>query len=225
MYKIIFFLLLYVITFAQNSTDELGRKQGKWMQKHDNGNLRYEGTFLNDVPTGIFLYYNERGILKANLEYFNEGTSAAARLYHPNEKVSAVGVYENEEKVQLWKYYDQNGVLIRDEKFKAGKLHGEIKAYYLDGKLLESSNYTEGKQEGENTQYYRNGKLKLVSNYANGKLEGEYILYNSAGIKTYEGKYLNDLKEGIWKYYKSDGSFDYKIDYENGIYQTQENNE
>ncbi|MDB2613493.1 hypothetical protein N9Y89_02255 [bacterium] len=54
-------------------------------------------------------------------------------------------------------------------------------------------------------------------------LDNSYLFFS--GVKTYEGKYLNDLKEGIWKYYKSDGSFDYKIDYENGIAQTQENNE
>ena len=68
MYKIIILLFVSNIAFAQNLIDEQARKQGKWSQNYDNGQLRYEGSFLDDNPTGIFLYYTEGGILKANFE-------------------------------------------------------------------------------------------------------------------------------------------------------------
>ena len=78
------FLFVSVAVLSQNVIDDQGRKQGKWSQNYDNGQLRYEGSFIDDNPSGIFLYYTERGVLKANLEYFNEGESASARLYHGN---------------------------------------------------------------------------------------------------------------------------------------------
>ena len=182
MYKIIFFLLISIFSFAQNSTDELGRKQGKWSQKYDNGGLRYDGNFVDDKPTGIFLYYTKSGLLKANLEYFNEGESASARLYHSNRKVKAVGLYQNEQKEQLWKYYDFRENLIREENYKNGKLEGQTTLYYTDGNVLEKSNYVADKKEGKSTQYYRNGQLKVSANYIGGKLDGIYTLYNSKTI-------------------------------------------
>ena len=219
MYKIIFFLLISISSFAQNSTDELGRKQGKWSQKYDNGGLRYDGNFVDDKPTGIFLYYTESGLLKANLEYFNEGESASARLYHSNRKVKAVGLYISEQKEQLWKYYDFRENLIREENYKNGMLEGLTTLFYRDGSVLEKTTYVADKKEGNSTQYYRNGQLKVSAHYKGGKLDGIYTLYNSEGVKKYQGKYSNDIKEGIWKYYKSDKSFDYQIQYINGISQ------
>ena len=99
MFKIIVCLFISAFTLAQNVTDENGRKQGRWSQNYDNGQLRYEGSFVDGNPSGIFLYYTERGVLKANLEYFNEGKSASARFYHANGKVQAVGLYKNELKI------------------------------------------------------------------------------------------------------------------------------
>ena len=219
MYKIIMCLFISALALAQNVTDEQGRKQGKWSQNHDNGQLRYEGSFVDDNPSGIFLYYTERGVLKANLEFFNEGESASARLYHANGKVQAVGLYQNELKEQLWKYYDKKEKLIREENYKIGKLEGQTTLYYPDGNVLEKSTYVADKKDGKSLQYYRNGQLKLSANYKADKLEGSYTLYNSAGVKKYSGKYLNDIKDGIWKYYKDDKSFDYQIEYINGISQ------
>ena len=219
MYKIIFFLLISAITFAQNITDDLGHKQGKWSQNYDNGQLRYEGSFIDDKPSGIFLYYNERGLLKANLEYFNEGEYASARLYHSNNKVKAVGLYIHEQKEQLWKYYDTRENLIREENYKNGQLEGETTLFYVDGNVLDKTTYSVGKKEGKSLQYYRNGQLKVSANYAANKLEGTYTLYNSEGVKKYQGKYSNDIKVGIWKYYKDDKSFDYQIEYIDGISQ------
>ena len=58
MYKIIMCLFISAVVFAQNMTDEQGRKQGKWSQNHDNGQLRYEGIFVDDNPSGISLFFS-----------------------------------------------------------------------------------------------------------------------------------------------------------------------
>ena len=150
MYKIIILLFVSNIAFAQNLIDEhknmQRQKQGKWSQNHDNGQLRYEGSFLDDNPTGIFLYYTEGGILKANFEYFNGGKSASARFYHANGKVRAVGIYQNEMKEQLWKYYDTRENLLERENYKNGKLEGQTTLYYANGNVLEKSNYVADKK-------------------------------------------------------------------------------
>ena len=87
-----FFRVLLLCQFplfllAQNTLDQNSLKQGKWTKNHPNGKLRYVGMFKNDIPIGIFKHYDTKGRLTVNLEYFNEGQSAAARLYHQMEKL------------------------------------------------------------------------------------------------------------------------------------------
>ena len=41
-----------------NKTDNQGRRQGKWIDFHDNGKTRYIGEFKNNEPIGEFLYYS-----------------------------------------------------------------------------------------------------------------------------------------------------------------------
>ncbi|MCF0207492.1 MAG: hypothetical protein HUK15_08695, partial [Bacteroidales bacterium] len=50
-----------------NYIDINKKKQGKWVKKYDNGQIRYEGFFTNDQPTGTFKYYHENGKQKSIL--------------------------------------------------------------------------------------------------------------------------------------------------------------
>ena len=51
-------LLLSENIYAQNNynkTDKHGRRQGKWIEYHNNGQIRYKGQFKNNEPVGEFL--------------------------------------------------------------------------------------------------------------------------------------------------------------------------
>ena len=45
-----------------NRKDKLGRKQGLWQEYFDNGNLSSEGNYLDDLKSGLFKTYDEKGI-------------------------------------------------------------------------------------------------------------------------------------------------------------------
>ena len=55
-----------------NKTDNQGRRQGKWIDFHDNGKTRYTGEFKNNEPIGEFLYYSEDGTLIAKNNYLKK---------------------------------------------------------------------------------------------------------------------------------------------------------
>ena len=67
------FLTLLTLLFSENiyaqnnynKTDKQGRRQGKWIEYHSNGQIRYKGQFKNNEPVGEFLYYSENGSLFA----------------------------------------------------------------------------------------------------------------------------------------------------------------
>ena len=93
--RLILLIILPSLVLSQNILDEQGKRQGNWNQKHSNGQLRYEGQFKNNIPIGIFKHYDKNGNLTANLKYFNQGNSVAARLfYHKRENTCYWFIFE-----------------------------------------------------------------------------------------------------------------------------------
>ena len=218
----LFLLIIFpVVTLAQNILDEQGRKQGKWTKEYPNGELRYEGQFKNDVPVGIFKHYDQSGNITANLEYFNEGNSVAARLYHLNGKIQAIGLYSKQQKDSLWRYYNEKELLVSEETYRSGKLNGPSKTFYKNGKIAERFIYLDGLKDGEWKQFYEDGQEMVKCLYINNQLQGHYIRYYQDGRKEFEGRYKNDLKDGIWKFYLPNGKVDYELEYDNGLLLTE----
>ena len=65
-------LLLFGLVFSQtiysqttNITDSNGKKQGVWKKVDEKGNTKFEGTFVDDVPTGLFTHYYPNKKIKA----------------------------------------------------------------------------------------------------------------------------------------------------------------
>ena len=77
----------------------------------------------------IFVLHKTR-CSQGNLEYFNEGKSASARLYHANGKLQAVGLY----KMSLKNNYGSTMITrenLKRENYNNGKLEGQTTLYYL----------------------------------------------------------------------------------------------
>ena len=68
-----------------NQFDSDGKKHGYWKEYYTdiNKKLRYQGQFNHGTPMGLFNNYYNTGVLKAQMNYFNEGKNAAAHLYYP----------------------------------------------------------------------------------------------------------------------------------------------
>ena len=66
-----------------NNTDSQGRRQGKWIDFHQNGKVRYEGEFENNEPVGTFLYYSEDGVMLAKNTYVKKSKISETEVYSP----------------------------------------------------------------------------------------------------------------------------------------------
>jgi len=102
-----------------NKTDKEGKKQGYWKKKDDKGQLKYEGYFINNNPTGTFKYYNEDGKITAISYFFEKGMRTFTKTFYPNANIMSEGYYLNTNKDSKWKYYNINGVFIREEFYHA----------------------------------------------------------------------------------------------------------
>ena len=85
-----------------NKTDNQGRRQGKWVDFHNNGKIRYTGEFKNNEPIGEFLYYSEEGVLVAKNNYIKKSNISETEIYASNGNVIAKGKYQDKKKIKVF---------------------------------------------------------------------------------------------------------------------------
>ncbi len=189
-----------------NKTDKEGRRQGKWIDFHSNGQIHYKGQFKNNEPVGEFLYYSEDGNLFAKNKYSKNGVMES-EIYSPEGKLIAKGKYINKKKQDKWEYYsEEDGSIILEENYNNGYLVGKTLAY-LSGTqfVIEETEYVNGKKNGLYSRYYDNGVPMVEAYYVNDKLNGSYIQYYPNGIVKEEGIFKDGAKVGEWRYYDISG--------------------
>jgi len=202
-----------------NLTDQQGRKQGHWITKYPNGNVRYEGIFKDDHPVGEFRRYNENRSINSVLVYSPDGKTADASIFHPNGFKSAQGKYINQMKEGKWKFYSYSieGYLINEEEYSKNLRNGLSHKFYTDSTLAEKVNYVNDKKEGEWLQYFASGRIFLKSNYSRGLLNGKVEVWIENGKPEISGYYKNNYREGKWLIYNEDGTLRYELNYTLGV--------
>lgn len=184
---VLFFSIFTNYLYAQgdyNKTDDLGRKQGKWMEFYENGQLRYTGKFKNNEPVGEFVYYSA------------EGTMIGRGNYHDKKKQGK------------WEFFSEdNGALILLEHYDNGVLVDKSVVYNpVNQKVVEETEYVNGLRHGIYSKYYDNGVLMIMANYNQDTLDGEYKAYYFNGNLKEEGYFSSGVKIGKWKTYDTDGN-------------------
>jgi antitoxin component YwqK of YwqJK toxin-antitoxin module len=199
----------------QNCLDSLGRKQGYW-KKYVKDTLKYEGTFVNDIPTGDFIYYYYDGKTKAKTTYSDNGKKAVTVMYFADGKRNAEGTYVDQKKEGLWIYYSRTGKKNSTETFVKGIQDGPAKYYYESGAISRKEQLKNGVLEGEVLEYFDkiDSTLKLKTNYTAGKINGAYLINHLNGKPALTGKYVNGIKEGEWIFYSEAGVPQRRIAYE-----------
>jgi antitoxin component YwqK of YwqJK toxin-antitoxin module len=215
----LFMLFLPLVGLAQevtNKTDASGKKQGHWIKLDKDKKKVYDGNFTNDLPTGKFTYYYPTGEVRALTVFSKNGSIARTQMFNIAGKIIGEGKYVNEKKDSLWKFYDEEGVLLSTENYKDGQKDGKSKIFYRNGQLAEERNWKADVLDGPRTKYFDDGQIKYKGQYINGKVEGKVTFYQVTGKIDAEGIYKNDLKDGAWKYYSEDGKLKRTDVYVNG---------
>ena len=170
MKRICLLIALLVFTFgdifAQNKSDNKGRRQGEWIEYHDNGKVRMRGSFKDGFPVGDFYFYDEYGDLKAKKVFSNNGADAETSVYSSQGRVIAKGLYHNKIRTGEWHYFDENSEkLILVETYENGVLEGYSCSYYDSGVPQFEGEYKNGVKFGEWKTYDPEGNLISVDKY------------------------------------------------------------
>ena len=189
-----------------NQTDANGKKQGLWQKKYPNGHIRFEGRFVNDLPTGEFKYYHENGKIKAIIKHSSYGNGAEAELYNEEGLLSARGKYLHEKKDGKWIYYIPGKNQISAVEFwKSGQPTGTWKIYFTtDTVVSEYWSFSNGKKQGPWKQFFTDTTPRLEAFYNNDALDGSYKIFYPGNKLRVEGTYNLGQRTGEWKYYTED---------------------
>ncbi len=192
--------LIATTCFAQNTTDSQGRKQGKW-EKYNGDTLLYKGQFKDNVPFGVFEYFYADGTLKSTTEFLNGVVNVKTTIYYSGNKKASEGAFVDQKDGE-WKYWSENGNLLKVENYNKGTKHGEWKTFMKDSTiLLLEENYKNGLKDGPSVTYYEDGSVSIREHYINGLLNGQSQLYTLGNVLYSEGTYHNNYKIGVWNFY------------------------
>lgn len=222
LYKVLFFsmmMMMFVsISYAQsNQTDELGRKQGKWIKFKD-GVKFYEGSFKDDKPMGEFKRYYTSGRLSSLSDFDEDGSRCYAEFYYDKRKnpLKAKGIYIDQKKDSIWLYYNEDGVLVNEESFRLGVADGWWRLYNYFGALVKETPYKMGKIDGIQKEYFETGGLLRTMTFELDSLQGDFMVYYPNEKPRIKGQFNKGMQDKEWYYYNEDGSVEYIEYYEQG---------
>jgi antitoxin component YwqK of YwqJK toxin-antitoxin module len=219
----------YVISREKiNRLDSEERKQGLWKFFHENGLVRLEGTYRNDLEHGYFKEYDEDGKLIATAKWVDgEKQKNAIELvrltvdkeYYPDGSVKTVQSYRNGVPQGVRREYAEEGTITAGYVFDKGKIvgegitgedgvrNGEWKLYFNTGELKAEGKYVDGIKVGKWTYYHKNGKVEQTGVYdKQGRPRGEWVWYYPSGNILREEAYLDGLLDGLTAEYSEEGT-------------------
>ncbi len=253
---VVVFFMSSIVAFAQapgkilpegtfgvdyNAFNSVNKREGLWIRVYKSNPkvMYYRGTFKNGVPTGVFEFYDEKGMLKSTVDHIQDTTiNDVVNFYADGKTVNSKGRYVGKkvgktwerQKQGLWEFFDTEGRLIRFENYKDNLLNGESKVFYANGQVSHEMSYLNDKLNGPFTEYTVEGKISKKGNYKNGIYDGSIVVNYDSGKKKEEGKFVNGMREGSWNFYLETGlpelTIWFKADkiekkhYANGTFQT-----
>ncbi len=222
-----------------NRVDKNGLKQGDWKEYWPNGIIKCEKTYVNDLLTGYYKEYDEKGKLVLTMLY-DKGAIVKSRVedepdieivnkFDPEGKLIYSGPYRNKIPVGIHRkfgkdgkvtdayIYNDNGLLLSEGIVDEGGNHnGKWKDLYPDGKVQAEGQYNDNRRTGQWKFYNREGKTEQTGSYNNGRPDGLWTWYYNTGEIRREEEYFQGQRDGLYTEYATDGEIIAQGQYSDG---------
>ena len=205
-------------------------KQGKHRFWFDNGQVRRENFYVDDLCLSIKEWY-DNGQIQSEEHYIKAETDVKIEFskpkngfytllngkylkYYKSGAVRTSGTYKAGKKDGKWLEFYETGnkksetIYIKEETARTSK------AWYSSGKLHYIRHYAQDTSkrkkreilDGEQISYFENGKISEHSYYVFGKKNGLFESWYESGLKKQETRYKLDRIDGIHKTWESNGN-------------------
>ena len=203
------------ILLCEGITDMEGRRQGKWKEFYETGELKSEGTYKNSNRTGQWKFYFPNKTIEVKGSYDSKGRMDGEwNWYYANGEVMRTENYANGTLDGDYREYDENGNTLTEGSFEEGTEEGHW--IYRRGPSIEEGDYFDGMRTGLWKIWYEADHIAAEINYDQDLMNGKYTLYYDNGIIKRTGKYVNGERDGVWYDYYDTGEMFLTTLYKNG---------
>src|SRR5436190_14158809 len=108
----------------RNKTDEIGRKQGKWMYYNTFGEKISETDFVNDQKEGVERKFYGYDKVREETEYLGGVKEGQYTRYYFSSQVQLEGAYKDGKKDGKWTRYFEDGSVRQEGTYNLGKKNG-----------------------------------------------------------------------------------------------------
>ena len=166
-----------------------GLRCGKGTEYYKNGDIKYEGYFVNDKYEGDGKYIYENGNYYIG-PFMNGLSHGKGILYYKNGSVKYEGNFVNDKYDGYGKYVSEDGNYYLGQFLNSLK-HGKGKVYYKNGNIAYDGNFVNDKYEGFGKYVYESGNY-YVGEFKNGLCNGKGVEYYKNGSIRYNGIFVDD---------------------------------
>jgi antitoxin component YwqK of YwqJK toxin-antitoxin module/Tfp pilus assembly protein PilF len=193
------------------------QRAAKWVK----GNLPKVRTLMAAVQPKLNLLRDfqtvDRGGKPTRVEAWYYGSGELSGLGDARRNAAGEALYEGP-----WQIFDAQGNLEGEGSFAGGEKTGPWRYYFNDGTLMRECTYgTGGKLDGPYREYYENGKLDVEATYRAGAPVGKVRIFHSCGALREERNYNEAGQiDGAFVRYYANGQVEergtYRLDHTEG---------
>jgi antitoxin component YwqK of YwqJK toxin-antitoxin module len=167
------------------------------------------GVLENKRQTGLWKFYNAKtNTLITGGNYKNGLRDGQWGSFHANGKPKELADYRDGKLFGPARFFDSNGLLIKEAIFQDSILVGKYTEYYGStdndfytdpSQIKLEGNYVGGKKAGQWLSYFPGGELSIREFYVDGLREGPYFEFDPEGNVLAEATAIKGQFEGIYK--------------------------
>ncbi|MDR1942310.1 MAG: toxin-antitoxin system YwqK family antitoxin [Endomicrobium sp.] len=163
---------------------------GKCRSYYKNGKVRFEGNFIDNVPSGIFKSYSLDGKTLTVDNYVYGKLDGVSKLYYSTGEKLAQYRYKKGKISGISTVYNKDGSLISEVGYKNNLLHGTVKSFYDNGALCFEAYFSNGEPVGQLRYYFPDGSgnLKYLVEFNSGKI-CKSTSFSETGFVEYQAAY------------------------------------
>ena len=227
--------ILETYTYVNDQID------GKYLEFYDGKLVRSEAEYANGAIKDSFKMYYSNGKLEKENNY-EAGKIKNSITYFANGKKATESIFNANEELETYGYFDSNGNKYFEEKYKSGELKSAVQfgkniakpveislssnpfvMKDFDGNTLAAGNFEKGRKLGEWVHHFSSGIKRLQEFYSNKAQNGLSHDYNKNGLTNSIKNFTNDTINGLYEVYqngKLDRNYSYEKGRQNGPYKT-----
>jgi antitoxin component YwqK of YwqJK toxin-antitoxin module len=135
-----------------------GKKNGKFIERFFNNNIKLFAHYKNDLLEGTELHYYMTGNLSMEINYTKGIKNGPVKSWYDNGGVKESGSYVNGLFDGYWENYDSRGMLMGEGTFENGT--GTQMIYDEMGRLKTETHIVNNKKEGLETHFFPSGEVE-----------------------------------------------------------------